>query len=121
MSHLFGTAASPDVVLRGTKGSATIAPQGHFNFDNGEGLLQAAEAGLGIAALPDFIASAGLSSGRLTSLLDDYPLEGVRCLSFVRRRASSRAKCARLPLSWSLGWGAVWQLSFPLRRRCRPH
>ena len=36
----------------GAKGSFTIAPQGHFHFDNGEGLLQAAEAGLGIAALP---------------------------------------------------------------------
>jgi DNA-binding transcriptional LysR family regulator len=48
----------------------------HFHFDYGEGVLQAAEAGLGIPALPDFIASDGLRSGRLASLLEDYPLEG---------------------------------------------
>jgi DNA-binding transcriptional LysR family regulator len=71
----------------GVKGSFTIAPQGHFHFDNGEGLLQAAEAGLGIAALPDFIVSDGLSSGRLASLLEDYPLEGG-CLVIVRPPAS---------------------------------
>src|SRR5437763_5460499 len=60
----------------GAKGAVTIAPQGHFHFDNGEGLLQAAEAGLGIAALPDFIASDSLNSGRLVRVLEDYPPEG---------------------------------------------
>lgn len=71
----------------GAKGAATITPQGHFHFDNGEGLLQAAEAGLGIAALPDFIASDDLGSGRLTALLEDHPLEGG-ALFVVRPPAS---------------------------------
>jgi DNA-binding transcriptional LysR family regulator len=71
----------------GAKGSITIAPQGHFHFDNGEGLLQATETGLGIAALPDFIVSDGLSSGRLASLLEDYPLE--RGALFVVRPPAS--------------------------------
>jgi DNA-binding transcriptional LysR family regulator len=71
----------------GTKGDATIAPQGHFHFDNGEVLLQAAEAGLGIAALPDFIVSDGVNSGRLVSILEDYPLEGG-ALYLVRPPAS---------------------------------
>ena len=71
----------------GAKGSVTIEPQGHFHFDNGEGLLQAAEAGLGIAALPDFIVSDALSSSRLAPLLEDYPLEGGALL-IVRPPAS---------------------------------
>jgi DNA-binding transcriptional LysR family regulator len=71
----------------GAKGGVNIAPQGHFHFDNGEGLLQAAEAGLGIAALPDFIVSDGVDSGRLDSILEDYPLEGG-ALYLVRPPAS---------------------------------
>jgi DNA-binding transcriptional LysR family regulator len=54
----------------------SISPRGHLRLDNGEGLLQAAEAGLGIAALPDFIASDSIKSGRLVALLKDYSLRG---------------------------------------------
>lgn len=74
-------------VFGGAKGSVTVAPQGHFHFDNGEGLLQAAEAGLGIAALPDFIVSDSVNSGRLVSILEDYLLEGG-ALYLVRAPAS---------------------------------
>ena len=71
----------------GAKGPSTVAPQGQLHFDNGEGLLQAAEAGLGIAALPDFIVSDSLNAGSLVSILDDYPLEGG-ALYLVRPPAS---------------------------------
>jgi DNA-binding transcriptional LysR family regulator len=71
----------------GSKGAIAVAPQGHFHFDNGEGLLQAAEAGLGIAALPDFLAEDGLTSGRLVALLEAFPLEGG-ALFVVRPPAS---------------------------------
>jgi DNA-binding transcriptional LysR family regulator len=37
-------------------------------------MLQAAEAGLGIAALPDFIVADSIKSGKLVRLLKDYPL-----------------------------------------------
>jgi DNA-binding transcriptional LysR family regulator len=73
--------------FRSAKGTVSISPRGHFHFDNGEGLLQAAEAGLGIAALPDFIAADSLKSGRLIALLDNYPLEGG-ALHVVRPPAS---------------------------------
>jgi DNA-binding transcriptional LysR family regulator len=69
------------------KGGITIAPQGRLHFDNGDGLLRAAEAGLGIAALPDFIVSDSVNSGSLVSILDDYPLEGG-VLYLVRPPAS---------------------------------
>jgi len=82
-----GAPHSPAWVFGGPNGAVTLAPQGHFHFDNGEGLLQAAEAGLGIAALPDLIASDGLSSGKLVPLLQANPLEGG-ALFLVRPPAS---------------------------------
>lgn len=51
----------------------TVHPRGRFKADNGEVLLSAALAGLGVAALPDFLIEAHLASGALTPLLSDYP------------------------------------------------
>ncbi len=50
-------------------------PVGRFQSDNGEGLIQAAEAGLGVAALPDFIVSDSIKAGLLAPLLADYSLQ----------------------------------------------
>ena len=77
----------PMLHFGGVEGGVSITLQGHLHFDNGEVLLQAAETGLGIAALPDFIVSEGVKSGRLISILDDYPLEGG-ALYLVRPPAS---------------------------------
>jgi DNA-binding transcriptional LysR family regulator len=57
------------------KKRVTVSPDGLFHSDNGEGLVGAAEAGIGIAALPDFIVSDGLRTGRLVRLLEDFPLQ----------------------------------------------
>lgn len=51
----------------------TAHPRGRFKADNGEALLSAALAGLGVAALPDFLIEAHVASGALTALLTDYP------------------------------------------------
>ena len=53
----------------------TVSPDGPFHSDNGEGLVGAAEAGIGIAALPDFIVSESLGAGRLVRLLQEFPLQ----------------------------------------------
>ncbi len=50
-------------------------PVGRFQSDNGEGLIQAAEAGLGVAALPDFIVSDSIKAGLLVPLLTNYSLQ----------------------------------------------
>ena len=50
-------------------------PVGRFQSDNGEGLIQAAEAGLGVAALPDFIVSDSIQAGLLVPLLTNYSLQ----------------------------------------------
>jgi DNA-binding transcriptional LysR family regulator len=52
----------------------TIHPQGRFKADNGGALATAAIAGLGIAALPDFLTEAALASGALVSVMTRYPL-----------------------------------------------
>jgi DNA-binding transcriptional LysR family regulator len=52
----------------------TVHPQGRFKADNGQALVAAALAGLGIAALPDFLIDDHLASGALVPLLVDYPL-----------------------------------------------
>jgi DNA-binding transcriptional LysR family regulator len=51
----------------------TVHPSGRFKADNGEALLSAALAGLGVAALPDFLIQPHLASGALIPLLTDYP------------------------------------------------
>jgi DNA-binding transcriptional LysR family regulator len=53
--------------------SITMRPQGRFKADNGAALLAAALAGLGIAALPDFLIDAHVASGALVPVLPDYP------------------------------------------------
>jgi DNA-binding transcriptional LysR family regulator len=51
-----------------------VHPQGRFKADNGQALVAAALAGLGIAALPDFLIDEHLASGALVPLLEDFPV-----------------------------------------------
>src|SRR5215831_7770554 len=48
-------------------------PRGRFKADNGEALLAAALAGLGVAVLPDFMIEAHVASGALAPVLAGYP------------------------------------------------
>ena len=54
--------------------TTTIHPQGRFKADNGVALAAAAVAGLGIAALPDFLTEKYLASGTLVPVVTRYPL-----------------------------------------------
>lgn len=73
---------SHNALLQGTEAwrlkkgdkTVTIHPRGTFKADNGTALLAAALAGLGIAALPDFLLTEHLASGQLVRLLCDHPL-----------------------------------------------
>lgn len=51
----------------------SVRPRGRFKADNGVALTAAAVAGLGIAALPDFLIDAHIASGALVPVLVDYP------------------------------------------------
>jgi DNA-binding transcriptional LysR family regulator len=50
-----------------------LHPRGRFKADNGEALLAAAVAGLGVAALPDLMIEPHITAGVLTPVLRDYP------------------------------------------------
>lgn len=51
----------------------SVHPQGRFKADNGTALAAAAVAGLGIAALPDFLVANHLASGALVPVMTRYP------------------------------------------------
>jgi DNA-binding transcriptional LysR family regulator len=51
-----------------------VRPEGRMRADSGEALLRAAIAGLGIAAVPTFLASEAIGSGEVEPLLLDFPM-----------------------------------------------
>ncbi|MCF3642252.1 LysR family transcriptional regulator [Rhizobium sp. TRM95111] len=55
------------------KGASFSVPvSGHFEVNSPIGAVRAAESGLGIAVVPEFIARSRIKSGRLVSLFEDY-------------------------------------------------
>lgn len=60
--------------FRGREGEVTVNVAGNLRANVAEGLVDAAVAGVGIAALPSFAASEHLATGRLVQLLGDYKL-----------------------------------------------
>ena len=56
------------------KETVAVHPQGRFKADNGMALAAAAAAGLGVAALPDFLTEDYLASGALVPVMTRYPL-----------------------------------------------
>lgn len=52
--------------------SVTVRPAGRMRVNNGEAVLPSAIAGLGIAALPEFIARQAVADGRLETILPEW-------------------------------------------------
>jgi len=52
----------------------TLRPEGRFKADNGQALLAAAVAGLGVAMLPTFLAGPAIERGEIVPLLPDFPM-----------------------------------------------
>ncbi|MEK7431412.1 MAG: LysR family transcriptional regulator [Pseudomonadota bacterium] len=52
----------------------TLRPEGRFKADNGQALLAAAVAGLGVAMLPTFLAGPAIERGEVVPLLLDFPM-----------------------------------------------
>lgn len=67
---LIGTSASWHFRERAKK--IVIVPTGRWNCNNGDTVVQAALAGLGICQLPRYYVSAHLQSGALVEVLDDF-------------------------------------------------
>jgi DNA-binding transcriptional LysR family regulator len=79
-------------------GDKTIAvhPQGRFKADNGAALAAAAVAGLGIAALPDFLTEKELASGALVALMNSYPLTEAGIFILHHRGTTPRERSESL-------------------------
>lgn len=59
--------------LRGPGGEAmTIPVRGRIRYSNAEACLSAAEAGLGLACVPGFVAAASLRAGRVRRVLENF-------------------------------------------------
>jgi len=69
----------------------SIHPRARFTADNGEALIPAVLAGLGIALVPDFLVAGHIASGRLVVVMPDYPLPEAGV--YVVRPPGGSASC----------------------------
>ena len=58
--------------FRGPEEPFTVPLSGRLRYSNAEACLQAAEAGLGIAHVPDFVAAGSLAAGRVQAILTGW-------------------------------------------------
>lgn len=94
--------------------TSTVTVAGRVRFSNGEACLKAAEAGLGIARMPSFIAGRHLREGRVVRLLADReePTLAIHALYPPARHLALRvralvdflATCYRGQPEWDRGW-----------------
>lgn len=93
----------PDIV--------TVRPKAGFMADNGQALLSAVMASLGIAMLPSFLIGPGLQSGELIALLEGFPCPQSG-LYFVRPPLAgampTKVKVLLDLLQERLGQGVEW-------------
>jgi DNA-binding transcriptional LysR family regulator len=73
---VYTNTATPDVwrFRRAGGEEAAVRVDGPIRTDNGDAMLPALRAGLGVARLPDFLVSEDLAAGRLESVLDDWAI-----------------------------------------------
>jgi DNA-binding transcriptional LysR family regulator len=73
---VYTNTATPDVwrFRRAGGEEAAVRIDGPIRTDNGDAMLPALRAGLGVARLPDFLVSEELATGRLESVLDDWAI-----------------------------------------------
>jgi DNA-binding transcriptional LysR family regulator len=78
---LFGYTMSPSpaqlVMTHADGREAVLKGQGRLRANNGDVMLDALEAGLGIAVAPDFIVASRLTDGRLVEVLTDWALPPI--------------------------------------------
>ena len=100
----------------------TVRVTGRLRANNGDMLREAAEAGLGIARMPTFIASSGLESGRLKPVLPGWPLDegGLHAVMPPGRAATARVRALVDFLAQRFGpepaWDPCWEVEKGRRR-----
>lgn len=100
--------------------AVTVRPEGRFRADAGPAILAAAVAGLGVAALPTFLAGHSIEQGELVPLLLDYPMPEAG-LYVVRPPPAShmpaKVKALTELLLERFGGEPVWDVCAMRRRR----
>lgn len=84
------------LLFESQRGAVSVEVHSHFHANDGRVVLEAARRGMGIAALPRYLADPDLRSGRLVSLLDDYPLAGFWLKALVPRMKMGRPAISAL-------------------------
>lgn len=59
--------------LREGRRMVSIRPEGRVRMDNGQAIVEAVKAGLGVALIPTFLCGAAIESGAVVPILLDYP------------------------------------------------
>lgn len=72
-------------LFESARGAISVEIHSRFHANDGRVVLEATRRGLGVAALPRYLAAGDLDSGRLVPLLDDYPLAGFWLKALVPR------------------------------------
>ena len=80
--------------FRGPQGPLAVRVSGSLNTNNGEVLLAAALAGLGVAFLPTFICGGALADGRLEAVLTEFEAEpqGIHVVYPHARHLSAKVR-----------------------------
>jgi DNA-binding transcriptional LysR family regulator len=101
--------------FRDTKGDGFNAPvQGRLRFSNAQACLNAAEAGLGLACVPSFVAAEALRAGRVQRVLAAFEAEPSALYALYPHSRHLAAKLRRLvdflverfrgKPAWDEGW-----------------
>lgn len=97
----FSAASAAPLTFYGNNGKDIIEPQAAITINNGQGLLNAALAGLGIIIQPEILVSRYLRSGELRNLLKDWKL-GERQVSMLYYRDQKMPPRVRSFIDYSL-------------------
>ena len=90
--HYSNLAPRDEWTLMGPKGPETVVVSGPLCANNGDLLRQAAIAGLGIVALPDFLVGDDLAAGHLVPILTAYGTAKLACSALWPSRQFVPAK-----------------------------
>ena len=63
--------------FEGPRGPLTVAIHSRLHANDSRILLEAARLGIGVAVLPHYLADPDLQTGRLLSVMEDYPLQSL--------------------------------------------
>jgi DNA-binding transcriptional LysR family regulator len=82
-------------ILSNAEGKIEINVSGNFHSNNGEVLRQAALAGVGIVALPEYLVDRDIKAGLLNRVLPEYAIEGFSAYASYpsRRHLPSKVRC----------------------------